>query len=211
MSEVVTIPKATVARLPVYFRALMELSHLEIPMISSEELAARAGVNSSQLRKDLSYFGEFGIRGAGYDVGFLLKKVREILGITRGWRLVIVGAGKLGTALTRYGGFTQHGLEVSAIFDSDLSKVGKKIGRLTVQPMNELSATVKNSGIEIGVITVPVQGAQDAANHLIEAGIAGIWNFAPVRLEVPEHIYVQYEDLVVNLLTLSHHLSRNKG
>jgi redox-sensing transcriptional repressor len=211
MSDVFTIPKATVARLPVYFRALMELSHLEIPMVSSEELAAKAGVNSSQLRKDLSYFGEFGIRGAGYDVGFLLKKVREILGITRGWRLAIVGAGKLGTALTRYGGFTPHGVEVSAIFDTDPGKIGKKIGRLAVQPMSELAASVHELGIEIGVITVPVQGAQDAADHLVEAGIEGIWNFAPVRLEVPAHVYVQYEDLVVNLLTLSHHLSRRKG
>lgn len=208
VGDVVVIPRATISRLPVYFRALIELSHMDVALISSEELAARAGVSSSQLRKDLSYFGEFGIRGSGYDVGFLLAKVREILGIHREWRVAIVGAGKLGAALARYPGFSQHGLEVDAIFDVEESKIGKKIGKMSVQPMTELSATVKEKGIRIGIIAVPAPAAQSAADQMIQAGIKGLWNFAPVRIEVPADVKVQYEDLVVGLLTLSHHLSR---
>jgi redox-sensing transcriptional repressor len=208
MAEVMVIPKATISRLPVYFRALMELSHLDVALVSSEDLSSRAGVSSSQLRKDLSYFGEFGIRGAGYDVGFLISKIREILGITREWRLGIVGAGKLGAALARYGGFAQHGLEVIAMFDKDPAKNGKKIGKLEIEPIENLPTVIKGKDIQIGVIAVPAPAAQEVADMLVQAGIKGIWNFAPSRLEVPESIHVQYEDLVVGLLTLSHHISR---
>lgn len=211
MTDVVIIPRATISRLPVYFRALMELSHTEVALVSSDELAAMSGVSSSQLRKDLSYFGEFGIRGSGYDVGFLLRKVREILGIHREWRLVIVGAGKLGTALARYSGFNQHGLEVVALFDADKGKQGEKIEQTKVLPMEEFAQFVQESDVQIGVIAVPPPAAQEVADQMVQAGLKGIWNFAPVRLEVPEDVKVQYEDLVVGLLTLSHHLSRNRG
>ena len=208
MTDVVVIPRATISRLPVYFRVLMELSHMEVSLVSSDELAARSGVSSSQLRKDLSYFGEFGIRGAGYDVGFLLQKIREILGIHREWRLVIAGAGKLGTALARYSGFAQHGLEVAALFDIDPGKQGKMTGKIPVLPMEDLTGFVQEHDIQIGVITVPAQAAQGVADLMVRAGLKGIWNFAPVRIEVPDDVLVQYEDLVVGLLTLSHHLSR---
>lgn len=208
VGDIVVIPRATVSRLPVYFRTLIELSHMGVTLISSEDLAARAGVSSSQLRKDLSYFGEFGIRGSGYDVGFLMAKIREILGIHREWRLAIVGAGRLGAALARYAGFPQHGLEVEAIFDIEETKAGKKIGKLVVQPMTELAKTVCDKKIQIGIIAVPAPAAQSVADQMVQAGLKGIWNFAPTRIEVPGDVQVQYEDLVVGLLTLSHHLSR---
>ncbi|NLC53799.1 MAG: redox-sensing transcriptional repressor Rex [Firmicutes bacterium] len=207
----VTFPKATISRFPLYFRALTEYYHQNIALVSSEEMAQKVGVTPSQLRKDLSYFGSLGIRGAGYDVAYLLSKIKVILGMDRKRRLAIIGAGKLGLALAGYSGLKQHGLEVSALFDTDQAKWGPINEQLMVFPLTELAAQRERLGLEIAVITVPKAAAQKVATLAVAAGFSALWNFAPVRLEVPPEIIVQYEDIVVGILTLSHHLARKLG
>jgi redox-sensing transcriptional repressor len=207
----VVIPQATISRLPLYFRVLNEYNHLGISVISSEEMAGNLGITSSQLRKDLSYFGDFGIRGTGYDVSDLLKQIKEILGMDKNRRIAIIGAGKLGTALAGYPGFKMHGLEVTALFDIDEAKIGQQEGKVEIFHLSELSNKKRELGMEIAVLTIPASVAQQVTELVIKAGFKAIWNFAPVRLEVPEHIILQNEDLVVGILTLSHHLSRKLG
>jgi redox-sensing transcriptional repressor len=208
---IVVVPKACVERLPLYYRALVELEEKGIGVVSSDELASVAGVKAFQLRKDLSYFGEFGIRGFGYDVQGLKTQLREILGISRPWKVGIVGAGRLGTALAEYPGFKYHGLIISAIFDTSPEIIGTCIGEsgLIVYPVSQMADIVSTRGIRIGVITVPASSAQSVADILIGAGVKGVWNFAPTKLDVPEGIEVHYEDLSVGLLSLSHYLTRN--
>ncbi len=207
----VVIPQATISRLPLYFRVLNEYNHLGISVISSEEIAGNLGITSSQLRKDLSYFGGFGIRGTGYDVSDLLAKIKGILGMDKNRRIAIIGAGKLGTALAGYPGFKMHGLDVKALFDIDETKIGRQEGKVPIYHLLELPTKQQELGMEIAVITVPASAAQQVTELVIKANFNAIWNFAPVRLEVPEHIIVQNEDLVVGILTLSHHLNRKLG
>ncbi|HHU52298.1 MAG TPA: redox-sensing transcriptional repressor Rex [Firmicutes bacterium] len=209
--DLVIIPKATLGRLPLYLRVLNGLHHLNIQFVSSEEMAMKLGITSSQLRKDLSYFGGQGIRGTGYDVAYLLGKIKAILGVSQNWQMAIVGLGKLGTALARYPGLQQHGINVAALFDIDEAKIGWKVGELSICHLSELTEKKKELGLEIAALTVPAQAAQEVTDLIVEAGIQGIWNFAPVRLETPENVIVQYEDLVVGVLTLSHLLSRRLG
>lgn len=209
--DYVVIPKATLSRLPLYFRVLTELNHLDIPFVSSDEMAAKVGITSSQLRKDLSCFGGLGIRGTGYDVAYLLGKIKEILGMNKKWRLGIIGAGKLGTALAGYKGLAQHGLEVTGLFDTDETKIGWKVGDIPIFHISDLMRKKEELGMEIATLTVPASVAQRVADIVVQAGFKAIWNFAPVRLEVPPEVFVRYEDLVVGVLTLSHHLSRRMG
>lgn len=204
-------PKATIARFPMYFRVLTEYNHQNIALVSSEEMAQKLGITSSQIRKDLSYFGSLGIRGAGYDVAYLLAKIKEVLGMDKSRRLAIIGAGKLGLALAGYSGLKQHGLEVAALFDTDDTKWGTNNGPLPVFPLTELASQKEKLGMEIAVLTVPASAAQPVANLAVKAGFKALWNFAPVRLVVPKDVIVQYEDLVVGILTLSHHLARKFG
>jgi redox-sensing transcriptional repressor len=209
---VVVVPRACVERLPIYYRALVEFAGKGIGVVSSDELAEAAGVKAFQLRKDLSYFGEFGIRGFGYDVSGLMQQMREILGISRAWKICIVGTGRLGTALVDYPGFIQHGLQITALFDNAPSKIGKRVGerQLEVQDISTLSETIKEKDIKIGVITVPAGSAQAVTDLLVSSGVKGIWNFAPVTLKVPDDVQVYQEDLSVGLLSLSHYLTRNR-
>lgn len=207
----ITFPKATISRFPLYFRALTEYHHQNIALVSSEEMAQKVGVTPSQLRKDFSYFGSLGIRGAGYDVDYLLIKIKEILGMDRKRRLAIIGAGKLGMALAGYSGLKQHGLEVAALFDTDPAKLGPTNEQLTIFPLADLAFQKERLGLEIAVLTVPKAAAQEVADLAVAAGFQALWNFAPVRLEVPAEIIVQYEDIVVGILTLSHHLARKLG
>lgn len=212
MSEdLVIIPKATLSRLPLYLRVLNELKHINLRFISSDEMAARLGITSSQLRKDLSYFGGFGIRGTGYDVEHLLNRIKDILGISHHWRMAIIGAGKLGAALARYPGFGQHGIKVAALFDVDETKIGWKAGDVPIFHLSELPAKKEELDLEIVTLTIPAQVAQEVCDLALKAGFKAIWNFAPVRLDVPGDVFVQYEDLVVGVLTLSHLLSRRSG
>ncbi len=208
MKERQNIPKATIERLPLYYRCLDKLvTFEEVEVVSSKDLGGRLGIPSTQVRKDLSYYGEFGRRGVGYNVVELKKSVGKILGVDKLWPAVLVGAGNLGRALVNYSSFEMMGLEISHVFDSDLSKIGNSINNIPVKSTKILEKIVEEEEIKLGVITVPAEAAQEVATEMVEAGIKAIWNFAPTRLYVPEDIVVKNEDLAVGIVSLIYHLS----
>jgi redox-sensing transcriptional repressor len=202
------IPEATVARLPVYLRSLLELTGDGHTTISSERLAEMAGVNAAKVRKDLSYLGSYGTRGVGYDVDYLIFQINRELGLTHDWPVVIVGLGNLGQALANYGGFTERGFPVAALVDADPDKVGTTLSGYEVHGPDALPALVEAHGITIGVIATPASGAQDVADRLVEAGVRSILNFAPTVLSVPEEVSVRKVDLAVELQILSFYQQR---
>jgi redox-sensing transcriptional repressor len=202
------IPEATVNRLPVYLRALYALADRGIATVSSEELAAAAGVNSAKLRKDLSHLGSYGTRGVGYDVDYLVYQVTRELGLTQDWPVVIVGAGNLGHALANYGGFASRGFRIAAIFDTDPLVVGTQAGPQVVRHGEELEAVIAGSGVSIGVIATPAAAAQAVCERLVTAGITSILNFAPVVLNVPSGVDVRKVDLSIELQILAFHAQR---
>ena len=205
------IPEATVARLPVYLRALYGLSERGISTVASEELAVAAGVNSAKLRKDLSHLGSYGIRGVGYDVDYLVYQVSRTLGLTQDWPVVIVGAGNLGRALANYGGFVSRGFTISAMLDSDPAIVGSEIAKLTVRHVDELESVVARHKVAIGVIATPAPTAQAVCDRLVAAGVTSILNFAPVVLTVPEGVDVRKVDLSIELQILAFHAQRRSA
>jgi redox-sensing transcriptional repressor len=202
------IPEATVNRLPVYLRALYALADRGISTVSSEELAAAAGVNSAKLRKDLSHLGSYGTRGVGYDVEYLVYQVSRELGLTQNWPVIIVGAGNLGHALANYGGFASRGFRVAAIFDSDPLTVGTRIGSQAVRNADEIESVIAGQGVSIGVIATPAAAAQAVCERLVAAGITSILNFAPVVLSVPPGVDVRKVDLSIELQILAFHAQR---
>ncbi|MFW6237919.1 MAG: redox-sensing transcriptional repressor Rex [Halanaerobiales bacterium] len=208
MKERNTIPKATIERLPLYYRCLDKLSTFEnVDVISSKALGGRLGIPSTQVRKDLSYYGEFGRRGVGYDVNSLKRSVAKILGIDKTRSAVIVGAGNLGRALVNYEGFNKMGLEIKSVFDNDLNKIGNRVGSIKVKSMKEFEDVLSEEDIKLGIITVPATAAQRVAEKLVNAGVKAIWNFAPTRLKLPEEITVRNEDLAVGIVSLIYHLN----
>jgi redox-sensing transcriptional repressor len=202
------IPEATVARLPVYLRSLLELDEASIPTISSERLAEMAGVNAAKVRKDLSYLGSYGTRGVGYDVEYLIYQMSRALGLTHDSPVVIVGIGNLGAALANYGGFGERGFPVAALVDADEGKVGRRLGALTVRHIDELPELVAERGIAIGIIATPAAVAQDVADRLTAAGITSILNFAPSVLTVPPGTSLRKVDLALELQILSFYRQR---
>jgi redox-sensing transcriptional repressor len=202
------IPEATVARLPVYLRALYALADRGIATVSSEELAAAAGVNSAKLRKDLSHLGSYGTRGVGYDVEYLVYQVSRELGLTQDWPVLIVGAGNLGRALANYGGFASRGFRIAALLDSDPEVVGSQIGRHVVRHSDDIELTVARDGVSIGVIATPAAAAQGVCERLVAAGVTSILNFAPVVLKVPSGVDVRKVDLSIELQILAFHAQR---
>jgi redox-sensing transcriptional repressor len=202
------IPAATVARLPVYLRALGTLADEGVSTVSSEELAAAAGVNSAKLRKDLSHLGSYGTRGVGYDVEYLVYQVSRELGLTQDWPVVIVGLGHLGHALANYGGFASRGFEVRALLDSDPGTVGRYVAGLQVEHIDDLEDLVRSRGIAIAVIATPPGVAQSVCDRLVAAGVGSILNFAPAVLVVPEHVEVRKVDMSIELQILAFHEQR---
>jgi len=205
------IPEATVARLPVYLRALAALADQGLSICSSNDLATAAGVNPAKLRKDLSYLGSYGTRGVGYDIEYLRYHVARALGQTQDWDVVIVGVGRLGSALCAYNGFSSRGIRIAALVDSDPAKVGTKIGGLTVAPMSELASLVRDHGVAIAVIATPGAAAQEVADALVAAGITSILNFAPAVVSVPDDVAVRKVDLSIELQILAYHEQRVRG
>ncbi|HEV2086809.1 MAG TPA: redox-sensing transcriptional repressor Rex [Cryptosporangiaceae bacterium] len=205
------IPDATVARLPLYLRALHTLAEDGQDTVSSEELAVAAGVNSAKLRKDLSHLGSYGIRGVGYEVSLLVDQISRALGLTQRWAVVLVGAGNLGNALAGYGGFGSRGFRIAALFDVDQARVGQRISGLPVRHMDEMDAVVAAEDVSIGVITTPAGAAQDVCDRLVAAGITSILNFAPCVLAVPDGVDVRKVDLALELQILSFHEHRKAG
>jgi len=205
------IPEATVARLPVYLRALHALAERGVATVSSEELAAAAGVNSAKLRKDLSHLGSYGTRGVGYDVDYLVYQISRELGLTQDWPVVIVGAGNLGRALANYGGFATRGFRIAAILDADPAIVGARIARLTVKHAEAIETVVEQHDVSIGVIATPAASAQNVCDRLIAAGVTSILNFAPVVLGVPDGVDVRKVDLSIELQILAFHAQRRSA
>ena len=205
--DVKRIPDATVARLPIYLRSLLELS-ADTLTVSSEQLAESAGVNAAKVRKDLSYLGSYGTRGVGYDVEYLQNQMRRALGLTHDWPVVIVGIGNLGAALANYGGFGDRGFPVAALVDADPSVVGRRFGDLEVQPASRLAEVVVEHDIHIGVIATPAGAAQTVADELTSAGVQSILNFAPTVISVPDDVSLRKVDLAVEMQILSFYQQR---
>jgi redox-sensing transcriptional repressor len=205
------IPEATVARLPVYLRALVSLSERGIRTCSSEELAAAAGVNSSKLRKDLSYLGSYGTRGVGYDVEYLRYQIAREIGVTQDLPVVIVGIGNLGHALANYSGFSSRGFRIVALLDSDPGRVGEHVGGMPIGGFDALEEIVAEERIAIGVIATPAEAAQQVCDRLVAAGVTSILNFAPAVLSVPDGVDVRKVDLSIELQILAYHEQRKAG
>jgi redox-sensing transcriptional repressor len=202
------IPDATVARLPVYLRALTTLAEQGSDVCSSHQLATAAGVNPAKLRKDLSYLGSYGTRGVGYDVEYLRYQIARELGQTQDWDVVIVGVGHLGSALSTYRGFTTRGIRIAALIDTDPARVGTEVGGITVEPLKDLAKIVRRRDIAIAVIATPAEAAQTVADALVAAGITSILNFAPAIVSVPEGVDVRKVDLSIELQILAYHEQR---
>ena len=201
------IPPTTVARLPLYLRSLQLAQNQNIDSISSFELARLTGHNPAQLRKDLSYLGEFGTRGVGYEVDELIRHISRWLGIVKVRSVVLVGAGHLGQALANYRGFVDKGFKIVGIFDNDGAKIGSGLAGLSVKPVSELTASSFPEPIDIGIIATPADVAQRAADILVQAGVRSILNFAPHRLEVGDGVCVRNVDLSTELQIIGFHLA----
>ncbi|MPZ62197.1 MAG: redox-sensing transcriptional repressor Rex [Propionibacteriales bacterium] len=202
------IPEATVARLPIYLRALTALSEQGITTSSSEDLATSAGVNSAKLRKDLSYLGSYGTRGVGYDVDYLRYQIAREIGLTQDWPVVIVGIGNLGQALANYSGFASRGFQIVSLIDADRQRVGEQVGDLEIAAYADLAEIVEKHGVAIGVIATPAPAAQGVCDDLVAVGVTSILNFAPAVLSVPDGVDVRKVDLSIELQILAYHEQR---
>lgn len=189
------VPQGAISRLFAYLRELKKLSRLDIRTISSAELGERLNLSDAQIRKDLGYFGSFGTSGAGYNIEELKKALKKILGKDRPWDICIVGIGHLGSALLGYQGFKNHNLYITSAFDADHRKIGKVFGDIKIEPIDRLRQVISRKRISIAILATPADAAQEVADKLIGSGIECIMNFAPVRLEVPEHVKVENVDL----------------
>jgi len=201
------IAESTVRRLSLYLRFLEEFEEQGASTISSAALATRGGTTSAQVRKDLSFFGSFGKRGLGYEVPALKQQLREILGLDRRYRVVVVGAGKIGSALVQYGGFKDRGFDLVAIYDNDPAKIGKKWNGLSVRDAAQLEQDLKHERADIGAVVTSADAAQSVADRLVGCGVTAILNFAPVQLTVPEQVAVKTVNLVLELEALSYVLA----
>ena len=202
------IPEATVGRLPVYLRVLVEMAEGGETTVSSEGLAEAAGVNSAKVRKDLSYLGSYGTRGVGYDVAYLIHQVRRELGLTQDWPVLIAGIGNLGQALANYKGFGERGFRVVALVDADPVKVGRLAGPLAIDPIDDMPALVRKHEVAIGIISTPASAAQEVADRMVEAGIRSILNFAPAVITVPDEVSLRKVDLSIELQILGFYEQR---
>jgi redox-sensing transcriptional repressor len=202
------IPEMTIRRLSVYTRCLQQLEEDGVKTVSSQELAERFNLNSAQVRKDLAYFGEFGVRGIGYYVAGLKAELQKILGLDREWSVALVGFGNLGSALFHYKGFARQGFRIAAIFDTDPAKIGRDVGGAPVLSSDDLAREVKARGIQIAIVAVPPESAQTVTDQLAEAGIKAILNFAPSRLRAPRDTRLKHVDLSIELETLSFYLAK---
>ena len=204
------VPEGTISRLFIYLREIAELTKMNIHKISSAELGERTNLSDAQVRKDLGYFGQFGVSGSGYDTHELKASLEKILGKDKTWNVVVVGVGHLGSALLAYPGFKKHGLNIVTALDSDARKVGKHIKDVTIQSIDELPKAIKEKKVSIGIIAVPAKETQEVADKLIKAGVECILNFAPTTLIVPENVKVKDVDLSRELETLSYFLVNRK-
>jgi redox-sensing transcriptional repressor len=206
------IPEATVSRLPIYLRALLEVAEGRGMMtVSSEELATLAGVNAAKVRKDLSYLGTYGTRGVGYDVEYLLYQITRELGLTQDWPAALIGVGNLGRALASYRGFSERGFRIAALFDVSDEVVGATVANQKVHHLDDLKEVVTDEGIVIGIIATPPLAAQEVAERLVDAGVKSILNFAPAVVNVPPSVTIRKVDLSMELQILSFYQQRTQA
>lgn len=208
MSDKPGIPRPSLGRLPLYYRFLLQAADQGQAVVSSDEMGRALGLPAAQIRKDLSYLREFGRPGVGYEPSGLAASLEKFLGLADDKEAILAGAGRLGQALAAYPGFEAFGLRIVALFDSDPAKIGQQVAGRQVFPMAGMADLVSRLHIQMGILTVPAQAAHAVAQAMVEAGITIIWNFAPVRLQVPEGIWLENEDLASRLATLSYHLVR---
>ena len=205
------VSESTVGRLSLYLRLLEEMEEQRVATLSSEELAEKAGTSAAQVRKDLSFFGTFGKRGLGYAVNELIASLRSILGLERRWRVAVVGAGKIGAALLGYQDFRRQGFFIESVFDSDERKVGQRWNGLVVRADAELEAALERESIDIAIIAVPADAAQSVVDRVVNAGVKGILNFAPIKLRVPGSVALKNVNMAVELEGLSYALANGRN
>lgn len=203
------IPEVVIDRLPVYFRLLKSLQERGVTVVSSQELGDALNVTPAQIRKDLSYFGRFGKQGRGYSVHRLTEELRTILGLDRRWRMVLVGVGRLGTAIASYRGFEPQGFDIVGVYDINPEAVGTEVsGRLVVRSVDDLEDDLKQDRVDIGIVAVPASEAQNVIDVLVRAGVGAILNYAPTGAQVPPGVEVRQIDPVLSLQGMTYHLRR---
>jgi redox-sensing transcriptional repressor len=205
------IPPVTINRLSIYHRCLEKLveniDKKKPKYISSSQIAEITGINSAQIRKDLAYFGEFGKRGIGYPLMDLIRELKDILGLNKKWSVIIAGAGNLGKALVKYEGFQKKGFVIEGIFDNDSLKIGKRIGHIFIYDIKEIEKFIQKENINIGIIAVPADSAQEVANKMVAGGIKAILNFAPIRIKLSSEIKIHNVDLFIEFEGLTYYLN----
>jgi redox-sensing transcriptional repressor len=202
------IPEMTIRRLSVYTRCLSQLEEDGVRTVSSQELAERFNLNSAQVRKDLAYFGEFGVRGIGYYVAGLKTELQRILGLDREWAVALVGFGNLGSALFHYKGFSRQGFRIAVIIDDDPGKAGRDVDGVPIVPSRDMARELKTRSIQMAIVAVPAESAQGVTDQLVAAGIKAVLNFAPTRLRVGREVRLKNVDLSIELETLSFYLAK---
>jgi redox-sensing transcriptional repressor len=200
------VPDIIVGRLPIYLRALQRMAEKGTRTTSSQELGEHVGISAAQIRKDISQFGEFGKQGTGYPIPFLIDKLREILKVNHTWDVAVIGAGELGHALSNYQGFTNRGFCIVMLFDNDPSKIGKNVGKFVVEDSADMVERIRSANVKIAMLTVPAAAAQATAEKLVQAGIKAILNYAPISLNVPATVHVQYIDPATHLQRMTYYL-----
>jgi redox-sensing transcriptional repressor len=200
------IPDIIIGRLPIYLRALQRMADKGMQTTSSQELGEHVGISAAQIRKDISQFGEFGKQGTGYSIPFLLERLREILKVNRIWDVALVGAGDMGHALAHYQGFLNRGFQIVMVFDNDSKKIGQQVGNFTVKDVSCLVDEIRKAGIKMAMLVVPAAAAQEVAEQLVKAGIKAILNYAPISLNVPPDVKVQYIDPSTHLQRMTYYL-----
>ncbi len=200
------VPDIIVGRLPIYLRALQRMADKGMGTTSSQELGEHVGISAAQIRKDISQFGEFGKQGTGYPISFLIDKLREILKVNHTWDVAVIGAGELGHALSNYQGFTNRGFCIVMLFDNDPSKIGKNVGKFVVEDSADMVERIRSANVKIAMLTVPAAAAQATAEKLVQAGVKAILNYAPISLNVPATVHVQYIDPATHLQRMTYYL-----
>ncbi len=200
------IPDIVIGRLPIYLRTLQRMTQEGQQVTSSKELGELLGISPPQIRKDLSQFGEFGKQGTGYHVEFLAEQLKRILKVDRIWDVAVIGAGDVGHALARYQGFRDRGFQITAIFDNDLNKIGRKIGGYTIYDIAQMKEILRDRGIKIAMLAVPSAHAQEVTDDLVEAGVKAILNYAPIQINTPPDVRVQYIDPATHLQHMTYYL-----
>jgi len=200
------IPDIVVSRLPLYLQCLQRMKTAGVKTTNSQVLGQMLGISAAQIRKDLSQFGEFGKQGTGYSVDFLVEQLQQILQVNKIWKIAVIGAGDLGHAIARYGGFADRGFQIALVFDSDPQKIGKEAAGFKIHDTANMVEMIKTAGIQVAMLTVPARVAQEVADQLVKAGVHAILNYAPITLKLPEGVYVEYIDPILKLQRMTYYL-----